>query len=97
MFNPPEAMHERFEAALATMQSRLGQVHPLFIDGRDREALGLEQRRSPIDRELTLGRFPLAGTGDIEAAFAAAAGGLSALACARRPETARPPCAASRT
>ena len=72
MFNPPEAMHERFEAALATMQSRMGQVHPLFIDGRDREALGLEQRRSPITSELTLGRFPLAGTGDVDAAFVAA-------------------------
>jgi 1-pyrroline-5-carboxylate dehydrogenase len=72
MFNPPEAMHERFEAALATVQGRLGQVHALFVDGRDRDALGLEQRRSPINSELTLGRFPLAGTGDIEAAFAAA-------------------------
>jgi len=72
MFNPPEAMHERFEAALATVQGRLGQVHALFVDGRDRDALGLEQRRSPISSELTLGRFPLAGTGDIEAAFAAA-------------------------
>ena len=72
MFNPPEAMHERFEAALATVQGRLGEVHPLFIDGRDREARGLEQKRSPIGSELTLGRFPLAVAGDIEAAFAAA-------------------------
>ena len=48
MFNPPEAMHERFETALATVQGRLGEVHPLFIDGHDREACGLEQKRSPI-------------------------------------------------
>ena len=48
MFNPPEAMHERFEAALATMQSRLGQVHQLFIDGRDREALDRAQPPRPL-------------------------------------------------
>ena len=77
MFNPPEAMHERFEAALATMQGRLGQVHPLFIDGRDREALGLEQRRSPITAELTLGRFPLAGTGGYRGGVCRRRGGLS--------------------
>ena len=71
MFNPPEAMHERFEAALATVQGRLGEVHPLFIDGRDREARGLEQKRSPIGSELTLGRFPLAVAGDIAAEFVA--------------------------
>ena len=74
MFNPPEAIHERFEAALATMQGRLGATHPLFIGGRDHEARGLEQKRSPIGSELTLGRFPLAVGSDIEAAFAAAEG-----------------------
>src|SRR4030095_1896025 len=73
MFNPPEAMHERFEAALADVQGRLGQLHALFIDGRDRQAVAVEQRRSPISSDLTLGRFPLAGLAEIEAAFAAAA------------------------
>jgi 1-pyrroline-5-carboxylate dehydrogenase len=73
MFNPPEAIHERFEAALAEVERRLGQIHPLYIDGRDREAMGVEQRRSPISPDLTLGRFPLAGQAEIEAAFAAAA------------------------
>ncbi len=72
MFNPPETMHERFETALATMQGGLGQAHALYIDGRDREPAGLEQRRSPIAADLTLGRFPLAGPAEIEAAFAAA-------------------------
>jgi 1-pyrroline-5-carboxylate dehydrogenase len=72
MFNPPEAMHQRFETALAAVSARLGQAHPLFIDGRDRDAPALEPRRSPISSELSLGRFPRAAPADIEAAFAAA-------------------------
>ena len=35
MFNPPEAMHERFDAALASVKARLGARHALFIDGAD--------------------------------------------------------------
>jgi 1-pyrroline-5-carboxylate dehydrogenase len=35
MFNPPEEMHERFEKALARVRGRLGQTHPMFIDGKD--------------------------------------------------------------
>jgi 1-pyrroline-5-carboxylate dehydrogenase len=72
MFNPPEAMHQRFETALAAVSARLGQAHPLFIDGRDRDVPALEPRRSPISSELSLGRFPRAAPADIEAAFSAA-------------------------
>ena len=38
MYDPPEAMHERFEAALARVSATLGAQHGLFIDGRDVEA-----------------------------------------------------------
>ena len=33
MFDPPPAMHERFEAALARVRPTLGQDWPMFIDG----------------------------------------------------------------
>ena len=35
MYNPPETMHERFEAALARVEATLGARHRLFIDGAD--------------------------------------------------------------
>jgi acyl-CoA reductase-like NAD-dependent aldehyde dehydrogenase len=72
MFNPPEAMHERFEAALAKVMAGLGARHPLFIAGADRSAAQYAQRRSPIDSELLLGNFALADAGDVDAAMASA-------------------------
>ncbi|MGH8249697.1 MAG: aldehyde dehydrogenase family protein [Steroidobacteraceae bacterium] len=72
MFNPPEEVHERFEAALEKLRSQLGATHALFIDGRDREAASTEQRASPIDSDWKLGRFPLAQAAEVDAALAAA-------------------------
>jgi 1-pyrroline-5-carboxylate dehydrogenase len=73
MFNPPEAMHERFEAALCTVRSGLGARHDLHIDGADVPAAGCVARVSPIDSELRLGEFALAGPADVAAALRAAA------------------------
>ncbi len=72
MFNPPEEMHERFEKALATMKGRLGTTHPLLIDGKDVQAANTEERTSPIDRQVKIGRFPLATTAEVDSALAAA-------------------------
>ena len=72
MFDPPEAMHQRFEAAHATVRAGLGGAHPLFIDGRDVDGDGLAHRPSPIDTSLDLGRFALAGPAHVEQAMAAA-------------------------
>lgn len=72
MFNPPEAMHERFEAAMARVSADLGRRHELFIDGEDRAAASHAQRRSPIDSTLSLGEFALADGTDVERAMRAA-------------------------
>ena len=72
MFNPPEAMHERFEQALARLRRSLGRTHTLYIEGRDREAALHDERVSPIDRDWALGRFPMAQPADVDAALAAA-------------------------
>ncbi|HEY2346763.1 MAG TPA: aldehyde dehydrogenase family protein [Xanthomonadaceae bacterium] len=72
MYNPPEAMHEGFEAALARVEAGMDQGHALFIDGADREALHHADRRSPIDRDLRLGDFALADAADADAAMQAA-------------------------
>jgi len=72
MFNPPEEMHERFERALATVRGRLGATHAMFIDGRDVAAAQTEERASPIDSQLKIGRFPLANAREVDSALAAA-------------------------
>ena len=72
MFNPPEEMHERFEAALAEVRSRLGATYALHIDGRDVAASRTYATSSPIDERLLLGHFPLGDAADVEKAMAAA-------------------------
>jgi len=72
MFNPPEAMHERFDAALAAVSSRLGASHDLYIDGADVASAGRAARVSPIDGERRLGEFALADAGHVDAAMRAA-------------------------
>jgi acyl-CoA reductase-like NAD-dependent aldehyde dehydrogenase len=72
MFDPPEAMHQRFEAAMAEIRAKLGARHELFIGGADQPAERRDRRVSPIDSELVLGEFPLASAGDVEAAMQAA-------------------------
>jgi acyl-CoA reductase-like NAD-dependent aldehyde dehydrogenase len=78
MFNPPGEMHERFEQALASVERTLGQTHALYIAGRDVPGAGSDERRSPIDRDLALGRFAVADAGQVDAAYAAAAAAFPA-------------------
>jgi acyl-CoA reductase-like NAD-dependent aldehyde dehydrogenase len=74
MFNPPEEMHERFEAALAEVRARLGATHASYIDGRDVAAARTYASCSPIDDRLLLGHFPLGDAADVEHAMSAARG-----------------------
>jgi acyl-CoA reductase-like NAD-dependent aldehyde dehydrogenase len=72
MFDPPASLHERFEAALATVRGALGRTHANFIDGEDSPAHTTQVLRTPIDREQVLGRFPEATAGEVNDAVAAA-------------------------
>jgi acyl-CoA reductase-like NAD-dependent aldehyde dehydrogenase len=72
MFNPPDEMHERFERSLETVRAGLGVTHAMYIAGRDVPGSVHEERRSPIDRDVVMGRFPLAQPGEVESALAAA-------------------------
>ena len=89
MFDPPEAMHERFDAALATVRSRLGGRHDLFLNGADVAAAHYLRAGQPIDSDLHLGEFAIAGPDDANAAMQAAHGGLSRLARDCRSPSAR--------
>ena len=72
MFNPPEDMHARFEAALADVGGGLGAIHKFHIDGKDREAAQTEARSSPINRRQLLGHFPVASETEAWQALTAA-------------------------
>jgi 1-pyrroline-5-carboxylate dehydrogenase len=72
MFDPPPEMHERFDAALARVHSRLGGRHGLFLDGTDSAAAQYVTRSSPIDSALQLGEFAAGSVQDAQAAMDAA-------------------------
>jgi 1-pyrroline-5-carboxylate dehydrogenase len=72
MFDPPAALHQRFDTALAEVRGALGQDHAMHIGGLARHAARQFELRSPIDRELLLGRFPLGSAADVDDAVAAA-------------------------
>ena len=72
MFNPPAALHERFEAALASVKTKLGATHPMWIGGAAREAAATFEGRSPIDHDWLLGRFARGTAQDARDAVAAA-------------------------
>src|SRR5215813_3813353 len=72
MFDPPEAMHDGFEAALDQVRAKLGARHDLFINGADRASERTHRLASPIDTDMALGEFPLASHTDVGAAIEAA-------------------------
>ena len=72
MFNPPAALHQRFEAALVEVRRTLGRTHANFIAGQDRPAQVTRELRTPIDRNQLLGRFPDASVSEVNSAVLAA-------------------------
>ncbi len=71
MFNPPDEMHERFEAALGRIRQGLGAAHRLHINGQDLDGAASYETRSPIDG-TPLGRFAVADARQVGDAVAAA-------------------------
>ena len=78
MFDPPPALHERFDSAISAVRARWGGGYPMWIGGRAREGAGLFASRSPINQDWLLGHFALGSKQDardaIDAARAAARG-----------------------
>ena len=73
MFNPPEALHASFDAALADVKAtRLGATHAMLIDNQDVYAGRTYENRSPINSTWLLGRFQDGTASDADAAIAAA-------------------------
>jgi acyl-CoA reductase-like NAD-dependent aldehyde dehydrogenase len=72
MFNPPEELHARFEAALARLNARLAARYDLYIGGEQRPGRDYTPKRNPANQAELLGEFAAASAADAEAALAAA-------------------------
>ncbi len=67
-----EELHAGFEEAAERVRASLGGEHRNYIDGEWRGGDGTFEARSPIDRDILLGRFAKGTTADVDAAVAAA-------------------------
>jgi 1-pyrroline-5-carboxylate dehydrogenase len=72
MFDPPPALHERFDRALAGVRRDLGREHPMWIGGAPRTTTEWFEDTSPTDTTCVLGRFPRGTAGDVQDAVRAA-------------------------
>ncbi len=72
MFNPPEELHTRYEAALAEIKANLGQDIPMLIDGQDRYSDEKFENRNPANTDEVLGLFQKGTAQEVEDAIQAA-------------------------
>jgi len=59
MFDPPESLHQRFDAAVAEVRETLGADHPMWIGGAAVAGDALFDLRSPVDQRVLVGCFAL--------------------------------------
>jgi len=67
-----EELHAAFEAGVDAARQRLGRSHPNVIAGAERAGDGESELRSPIDRDVVVGRFAIGTRRDVRDAIAAA-------------------------
>jgi len=73
MFNPPEEVHERFEASLADVKAnQLGKTHAMLINNKDMFAESTYENRSPINHNWLLARLQAGTSQQADSAIAAA-------------------------
>ena len=72
MFNPPEELHQRFDAALAKLKANLGQEHAMIIDGKDVLSPEKIENLFPANTNVVLGMFQKGTAENARAALAAA-------------------------
>jgi 1-pyrroline-5-carboxylate dehydrogenase len=66
---PPEEMHRAYEAAVASVRASLGKTHPIWIGDTSVGGRRTFENRSPVDRELLIGKHQEATAADAEAAI----------------------------
>lgn len=68
-----ESLHAAYELGVRRAQSELGRTRRFRIDGQERRGGGIRLTRSPIDRELIIGKFAQADPSDVAEAVRVAA------------------------
>jgi 1-pyrroline-5-carboxylate dehydrogenase len=67
-----EEMLESFAAGVETCRSWLGKDYPFYVDGEALVSDDTMEERSPVDRDILIGRFALASAKDAQDAITAA-------------------------
>jgi 1-pyrroline-5-carboxylate dehydrogenase len=67
-----EELHAAYDRGAEAVKSWLGQTHPFYVNGEAREGAGYDEERSPVDRDILIGRFARATRRDAKDAIAAA-------------------------
>jgi len=67
-----EELQSAFDAALERARDGLGRAHPMLIGSEERSSDETFEDRSPVDRDLVLGRFPVGTRQDVRDAISAA-------------------------
>jgi 1-pyrroline-5-carboxylate dehydrogenase len=65
-------LHAAYERGVETARSELGREHPFYVNGEARWTQRKHEERSPIDREIVIGRYSQGSRADVEDAIAAA-------------------------
>jgi len=72
MFDPPEMLHEQYDAALASIKADLGKDYPMLINGKDVYAEEKFENRFPANTDVLLGTFQKGNAEHAKAALSAA-------------------------
>lgn len=72
MFNPPELLHEQYDASLTSIKANLGKEYAMLIDGKDVFAAEKFENRFPANTDVVLGVFQKGNAEHAKAALAAA-------------------------
>ncbi|MFM7717931.1 MAG: aldehyde dehydrogenase family protein [Actinomycetota bacterium] len=67
-----EELQRRFDEAAERVRGELGREYPLVVNGEERRTKETYEERSPIDRDLVIGRYAQATERDVADAVAAA-------------------------
>ncbi|MEX1038113.1 MAG: aldehyde dehydrogenase family protein [Acidimicrobiia bacterium] len=67
-----EELNQAYERSVETVRERLGASYGVWVNGEERKDREMYEERSPIDRDLLVGRYAQATTQDVDDAVAAA-------------------------
>lgn len=67
-----EELQSAYDEGIEWARERMGGDHPFFVNGEERFTDDRYEERSPIDTDIVVGRYSLAGADDVDDAVAAA-------------------------